>query len=74
MKDNGAIFVNDLITLEDRQAFGWPILLTDVVGVLEQYVLSRAYYFYAHGMSSVAGGAANLRAMRGADPRTMFID
>ncbi|TFY76959.1 hypothetical protein EWM64_g7055 [Hericium alpestre] len=70
----GAVFLNDLLTIEDRQEFGWPLLLTDVRALVEQAVLARSAYFYAHAMSSVAGGIMNMRAVRGADPRTIQLD
>ena len=74
MKKGGALFIHDLLTVEDNREFGWPIMLTDVLAVVEQAILSKAYYFYAHAMSSVAGGAVNMRAARGADPRTTLYD
>ncbi|KAG9038130.1 hypothetical protein FRB95_002570 [Tulasnella sp. JGI-2019a] len=74
IKENGAILIDELITTEDRREFGWGIMLTDVLALVEQSVLARSYYFYAHAMSSVAGGAINLRAVRGADPRAALID
>lgn len=49
-------------------------MLTDVLALLEQSLLSHAGYFYAHAFSSVAGGVMNLRASAGADPRTAFLD
>ncbi|KAG8846768.1 hypothetical protein FRB96_001793 [Tulasnella sp. 330] len=74
VRDHGALLISDLITTEDRREFGWGIMLTDVLALVEQSVLARSYYFYAHAMSSVAGGAVNLRAVRGADPRTALVD
>lgn len=74
MRENGAVFIGDLVTTDDRREFGWGIMLTDVLALVEQSVLARSYYFYAHAMSSVAGGAVNLRAVRGADPRAALID
>lgn len=74
MKANGALLIGDLITMDDRRKFGWAIMLTDVLALVEQSVLGRSYYFYAHAMSSVAGGAVNMRAARGVDPRTTLID
>jgi hypothetical protein len=65
---------SSLLTIDDRRAFGWPIMLTDVVGLVEQAVLAHAYYFYAHAMSSYAGGVINMRAAAGQDPRTAFSD
>ncbi|TFY73589.1 hypothetical protein EWM64_g10423 [Hericium alpestre] len=70
----GAVFLNDLLTIEDRQAFGWPLMVTDVRALVEQALLARSAYFYAHSMSSVAGGIVNMRAARGADPRTTLLD
>ncbi|KAH7903446.1 hypothetical protein BJ138DRAFT_1168131 [Hygrophoropsis aurantiaca] len=74
LSDHGAIMASDLITLEDRRQFGWPLLLTDVLGLVEQDLLARSSYFYAHAMSSFAGGVINVRAANGADPRTAKID
>ncbi|KAH7914049.1 hypothetical protein BJ138DRAFT_1144531 [Hygrophoropsis aurantiaca] len=74
LSDHGAIMASDLITLEDRRRFGWPLLLTDVLGLVEQDLLARSSYFYAHALSSVAGGVVNIRAANGADPRTAKID
>ncbi|KAG6331977.1 hypothetical protein ID866_7110 [Astraeus odoratus] len=72
--EHGAIRAPDLITMEDRRRFGWPLLLTDVLGIVEQDLLARGSYFYAHALSSVAGGVINMRAANGADPRTAEID
>ena len=55
-------------------AFGWPLMLTDVLGLVEQAVLAQTDYFYAHAMSSFAGGTINMRAAAGLDPRTAVID
>jgi hypothetical protein len=47
MKKGGAIFFDDLITAEDRREMAaWPLVVTDVVGVLEQTLLARSSYFY----------------------------
>ncbi|KAK0444573.1 uncharacterized protein EV420DRAFT_1622752 [Desarmillaria tabescens] len=71
----GAVFMDDLLTVEDRRGeLSWPLMLTDFRGLVEQLVLSRAAFFYGHAMSSVAGGVMNLRAMRGMDPRTADVD
>jgi hypothetical protein len=70
----GAVFVSDLLTIEDRQAFGWPLMITDVVALVEQQVLVRSGYFYGHCMSSFAGVIVNTRAGLGVDPRTMLLD
>jgi len=74
LTDNGAVLIQDLLTIEDRRTFGWPLMMSDVVAVLEQATLARAAYFYAHAMSSVAGGVVNMRAARGADPQTTLLD
>ena len=74
MRANGAILIDDLITLEDRQAFGWSIMLTDVLAVLEQAVLSHSAFFVGHEYSSVTGGVVNMRAAMGADPRAALIE
>jgi len=72
--DGGAIFLNDLLTIADRRLFGWPLMITDVRAILEQTLMAHSAYFYAHAMSSVAGGIVNMRAAFGADPRTLLID
>ena len=72
--DNGAIFLDDLLTMADRRKFGWPLMITDIRAILEQSLLAHSKYFYAHAMSSVAGGIVNMRAAHGADPRTVLID
>lgn len=68
------MFIGDLITFEDRQFVGWPLLVTDVLALLEQLVMAQSEYFYGHAMSSVAGGVVNMRAARGVDSRTYLID
>ena len=68
------IQASDLITIEDRRRFGWPLLITDVLGIVEQELLARGTFFYAHALSSVAGGVVNIRAASGTDPRTAQID
>jgi hypothetical protein len=74
LADHGAILVSDLLTIDDRRAFGWPLMLTDVLGLVEQAVLAESYYFYAHALSSYAGGTINMRAAAGLDPRTAVVD
>jgi hypothetical protein len=50
MRKNGAIFVDDLLTAEDRREMAaWSLVFTDVLGVLEQNLLARSSYF--HGSS-----------------------
>lgn len=71
----GAVFMDDLLTIGDRRGeLSWALMLTDFRGLVEQIVLSRAAFFYGHAMSSVAGGVMNLRALRGMDPRTADVD
>ncbi|KIJ61486.1 hypothetical protein HYDPIDRAFT_96607 [Hydnomerulius pinastri MD-312] len=74
LREQGAVLITDLLTNEDRREFGWSIMLTDVLALLEQATLSHAAYFYAHSLNSVAGGVMNLRAGAGADPRTALLD
>ena len=72
--DAGAVMLSDLLTMEDRREFGWPLMITDVCALVEQALLMHSAFFYGHGMSSLAGVITNLRAARGADPRTMLLD
>jgi len=74
ISDAGAVMMADLLTMEDRRAFGWPLMITDVLALVEQALLVHSAFFYGHGMSSLAGVITNLRAARGADPRTMLLD
>ncbi len=79
-RGEGAVFMDDIMTIADRRAFGkvsdlsWALMISDIRALVEQVILSRAAFFYGHAMSSVPGGVVNLRAMRGADPRTSVID
>ena len=74
ISEAGAIFFSDLITIDDRRAFGWPLMITDVQGIVEQGVLMHSAYFYGHALSSLAGAIMNMRGARGADPRTVLLD
>jgi hypothetical protein len=74
INDAGGVFLTDLLEMEDRRAFGWPLMLTDVRALVEQSVLAHSAYFYGHKLSSYAGRVANLRAARGADHRTTLLD
>ncbi|PVG04811.1 hypothetical protein CPB86DRAFT_18038 [Serendipita vermifera] len=75
LRQNGAILFNDLMTQEDRRQFGWGLLFSDVVALVEQQVIGKgSSFFYAHAMSSVAGGIVNLRAASGCDSRTSYLD
>jgi hypothetical protein len=71
--DAGAVFVSDLLTTEDRRAFGWTLMLSDVMGLVEQQVLVHSGFFHGSGLSSFAGSVVNMRAARGADPRTVLL-
>lgn len=74
ISSNGATFLTDLLTKEDRRSFGFELMLTDVRALVEQALLARAGYVYAHGMSSFAGGMVNMRASAGKDVRTVDLD
>jgi hypothetical protein len=74
ISDAGGVFLIDLIEMEERRAFGWPLMLTDVRALVEQLVLAHSAYFYGHTISSCSGRIANMRAARGADPRTALLD
>lgn len=67
------MLIMDLLTIEDRRTFGWPLMMTDVLGLVEQALLAQSSFFYANAFSSYAGGVINLRAARGLDPRTTLI-
>jgi len=70
----GGVFLSDLLTMEDRREYGWPLLLTDVRALVEQGVLAHSAYFYGHTLSSLAGVIINQRAALGADRRTGLLD
>lgn len=75
IREHGVLLFDDLVTVNDRREFGWPIMLSDVVALVEQATLGiGAGYFYAHALSSVPGGVLNLRAISGMDPRTAVVD
>ncbi|TDL17253.1 hypothetical protein BD410DRAFT_843798 [Rickenella mellea] len=71
---NRGIVIHDLLTINDYRTFGWSLVFTDVLSLVEQAVLAQSGYFYAHAMSSVPGAVLNIRAARKADPRTFLID
>jgi hypothetical protein len=50
------------------------MMFTDVLALIEQSLAMESSYFYGHALSSFAGGVLNMRAARGADPRTILID
>ena len=72
--DEGAVFLSDLLTMEDRRAFGWSLMLTDVMALVEQQVLVHSSFFNGPGLSSFSGVVVNIRVSLGADPRTSFLD
>ncbi|KAH7910940.1 hypothetical protein BJ138DRAFT_1064116 [Hygrophoropsis aurantiaca] len=72
--DNGAIVIKELLTYEDRHEFGWGILFTDILGLVEQATLARGTYFYGAAMSSFTGGVFNMRAVLGAELTTGLAD
>jgi len=74
IREEGGVFLSDLLTIEDRRKYGWPLLLTDVRAVVEQSLLAHSAYFYGHLMSSYAGAIVNKRAGLGADRRTAVLD
>ncbi|KAI9439096.1 hypothetical protein H4582DRAFT_2142398 [Lactarius indigo] len=49
----GAIFMSDLLTMEDRREFGWLLMITDLMALVEQQVLIHSSFFYGHCLSSV---------------------
>jgi hypothetical protein len=73
-RDAGGVFLSDLLKIEDRRAFGWALMLTDVLALVDQSLLAHSAYFYGHKLSSFAGRVVNLRAARGADRRTAVLD
>jgi len=74
ISDAGGVFLTELLEMEDRRKFGWPLMLTDVRALVEQMVLVHSAYFYGHMKSSYTGRIANMRAARGADPRTTLLE
>ena len=74
IRDGGGVLLTDLLTMEDRRAFGWSLMLTDVRAIAEQGVLAHSAYYCGHAMSSFSGRVENLRAARGADRRTALLD
>ena len=74
IRKEGGVFLSDLLTMNDRRKYGWPLLLTDVRAVVEQSLLAYSAYFYGNLMSSFAGAIVNKRAGLGADPRTAVLE
>ncbi len=74
ISDAGGVLLTELLEMEDRREFGWPLMLTDVRALVDQLLLAHSAFFYGHKMSSYAGRIANMRAARGADYRTTLLD
>ncbi|VDB87335.1 unnamed protein product [Peniophora sp. CBMAI 1063] len=72
-REKGAILLPDILSQDDLDELGWPLLLTDIRVVVEQELLARAAYFTGTHMSSVAGGVLNMRAAHGADRRAASL-
>lgn len=73
LREQGGVLITDILTMQDRRDFGWAIMFTDILALLEQALLSHAAFFFAHASSSFATGVMNLRASAGADPRTAYL-
>lgn len=72
---NGILLSDVIINVPHlRRLVGWPLLITDVLAQVEQEVMARAAFFFAHYRSSLAGGVVNMRALRGMDPRNIVLD
>jgi len=74
ISEAGGVFMADLLKMEDKRKLGWPLMLTDVRALVDQMVLVNSAFFYGHMLSSYSGRVANVRAARGKDYRTTFID
>ncbi|KAI0036562.1 hypothetical protein K488DRAFT_82003 [Vararia minispora EC-137] len=74
LREKGAVMLDELLHPEDLRIAGWAMMFGDLRAQVEQEVATHAAFFYGHSMSSVAGGVANLRAARGQDPRTCYVD
>jgi hypothetical protein len=74
IRKEGGVFLSDLLTMDDRRKYGWPLLLTDVRAVVEQSLLAHSAYFHGNFMSSFAGAIVNKRAALGADRRTAVLE
>ncbi|KZV71332.1 hypothetical protein PENSPDRAFT_540994, partial [Peniophora sp. CONT] len=74
IQSGGAVFMKDLLTQDDMRDFGWSLMITDYRAIVEQHLLAHSAFFYAHAMSSVAGGIVNMRGGAGADRHTSLLD
>lgn len=70
---HGGVLLQDLLTHEDRQAFGWPVIYTDVVAMVEKSLAAHADFFMGQLYSSVSGGVIYQRATRGLCPETTLL-
>ncbi|KZO96223.1 hypothetical protein CALVIDRAFT_545606 [Calocera viscosa TUFC12733] len=73
-RSQGALLTPDIISFADRRLYGWELLFSDIVMLVEQVTMSQSAFFYGYGASSVAGGTLNQRAARGMDPRTGVVE
>ena len=73
-RSQGAVLLPDLLTQADRRTFGWPLMITDIRALVEQELLAHSAFFTGTRISSVAGGILNMRAVHGADRRTIFME
>ncbi|EJD55335.1 hypothetical protein AURDEDRAFT_140927 [Auricularia subglabra TFB-10046 SS5] len=73
LREHGAVLVQDLLTPQDRQNFGWPIIFTDILALVEQSLAARSDYFVGQAFSSVTGTVIELRAAKGKDPQTGLL-
>jgi hypothetical protein len=73
LRRNGAVLVQDLLQPEDRQVVGWPVIVTDVLALVEQSLAARCDGFVGQAWSTVASGVVAIRAARGLDPATAIL-
>ena len=64
------MLLTDLLEIEDRHAFGWSVMFTEVRAIVEQLFLVHSAYFYGCMFSSYSGRVANMRT----DRQTTFLD
>ncbi|GJJ13798.1 hypothetical protein Clacol_008055 [Clathrus columnatus] len=74
IRKNGAITIYELLTDEDRRQIGWPLLFTDVLGIVEQRIAASSMFFYGPALSSLSGGVLNIRATMGLDSSSWIVD
>jgi hypothetical protein len=60
LREHKALLFEDLVEKEDRRAFGWPLLFTDVVALVEQQGVNILSAF-THGSNWIC----SYRARRG---------